>query len=74
MAAINHNSRRNQPRRREQLERLDRLERLEHLERLERLEHRRQPQLTNRRGISGYIFGKKIYPLVQGRLTLEKVY
>ena len=46
----------------------------ERLGHLEHLEHLRQPQLTNRRGISGYIFGKRIYPSVQERLTLGKVY
>ncbi len=63
MAAINHHSRRNQPRRREQLERLDRLERLGHLGHLGHLEHLRQPQLTNRRGISGGISSPRGYTL-----------
>ena len=42
---------------------------LGHLGHLEHLEHLRQPQLTNKRGISGYIFAKRIYPSIQGRLT-----
>jgi hypothetical protein len=45
--------------RREHLEHLERLERLEHLEHLERL---RPHQKNNGRGISGYIFAKRVYP------------
>jgi hypothetical protein len=59
LAAINHRRRRNQPRRRERRERLEPLERREHRE---HREHLRQHQKKNRRGISGYILAKKIYP------------
>ena len=38
------------------------LEHLERLERLEHLEHLRQHQKKSRRGISGYILAKRIYP------------
>jgi hypothetical protein len=51
--------RRHQHQRREHLEHLERLERLEHLEHLERL---RPHQKNNGRGISGYIFAKRVYP------------
>ena len=75
-AAINHSRRRrNQQHRRQRLEHLERLERLrqqrrrEHLERPEHLEHPERPerpehlrQKKNRRGISGYILAKRIYP------------
>ena len=63
MAAINHRSSRKKPRRRERLAHLEPLERPERPERLEPLEHLRQPQNINRRGISGYILAKRIYPL-----------
>ncbi|MGP8104952.1 MAG: hypothetical protein ACLQLE_03610 [Desulfobaccales bacterium] len=64
MAAINHSRRRNPQRRRGRLERLGRLEHLERLERLDHLERLRQNQKKNRRGISGYILAKRIYPLI----------
>ena len=44
------------------------------LEHLEHPEHRRQPQKKNDRGISGYIFAKRIYPSMQGCMTPGKVY
>jgi hypothetical protein len=48
--------------RREHLEHLERLERLERLEHLEHLERLRPHQKNNGRGISGYIFAKRVYP------------
>jgi len=68
LAAINHRSSRKKPRKRE---RLAHLEPPARLERLERPEH--QHQNINRRGISGYILAKRIYPLSMNEAVDYKI-
>ena len=67
MVAFNHLHLQRRREKREQLEQLERLrqhQRREHLEHLEHLEHpeRRHQKKNNGRGISGYIFAKRVYP------------
>jgi hypothetical protein len=67
VVAFNHLHLQRRREKREQLEQLERLrqhqrrEHLEHLEHLERPERRHQKK-NNGRGISGYIFAKRVYP------------
>jgi hypothetical protein len=73
VVAFNHLHLQRRREKREQLEQLERLrqhqrrehlEHLEHPEHLEHLEHleRRHQKKNNGRGISGYIFAKRVYP------------
>jgi hypothetical protein len=70
VVAFNHLHLQRRREKREQLEHLERLrqhQRREHLEHPEHLEHlerpeRRHQKKNNGRGISGYIFAKRVYP------------